>query len=85
MSDVIIVFKEVLADLGTFCERHIETCKTGKSFLNSLGQRAHHGARTAYEYLKSLLDDKSITQPESSSPEKGMHKPTQKQNYLTPT
>ncbi len=54
-SDVIIAFKEALNDLGAFCDRNIETCKVGKSFLSSLGERAYYGARVAYEYLGNIL------------------------------
>ncbi|WP_375647213.1 DUF5330 domain-containing protein [Bartonella sp. CR84HXZ] len=54
-SDVIRSFKEALNDLGAFCDRNIETCKVGKSFLSSLGERAYYGARAAYEYLGNIL------------------------------
>ncbi|WP_273724545.1 DUF5330 domain-containing protein [Bartonella sp. AU18XJBT] len=57
-SDVITAFKEALNDLGAFCDRNIETCKVGKSFLSSLGERAYYGARAAYEYLGNILGNK---------------------------
>ncbi|WP_175869596.1 DUF5330 domain-containing protein [Bartonella gabonensis] len=55
MSDMIIAFKSALNDLGTFCDRNRETCNVGKTFLSSLGERAYHGARAAYEYLGRIL------------------------------
>ncbi|WP_375622805.1 MULTISPECIES: DUF5330 domain-containing protein [unclassified Bartonella] len=58
-SDAIIAFKEALNDLGAFCDRNIEACKVGKSFLSSLGERAYYGARAAYEYLGNILGDKN--------------------------
>ncbi|WP_142415744.1 DUF5330 domain-containing protein [Bartonella massiliensis] len=58
-SDVIVAFKEALSDLGTFCDRNIEACKVGKSFLSLLGERAYYGARAAYEYLGNILGNKN--------------------------
>ncbi len=58
-SDVIVAFKEALNDLGAFCDRNIKTCKVGKSFLSSLGERAYYGARAAYEYLGNILGNKN--------------------------
>ncbi|WP_455475755.1 DUF5330 domain-containing protein [Bartonella sp. B17] len=55
-SDVVVAFKEALSDLWSFCERNSETCKIGKSFLSSLGERAYHGARAAYEYLGQHIE-----------------------------
>ncbi|UTO27743.1 DUF5330 domain-containing protein [Bartonella harrusi] len=63
MSDVIIAFKEALKDLGTFCDRNIEACKTGKSFLSSLGERAYHGARAAYKYFGRIMDSQNMGSP----------------------
>ncbi|WP_455481069.1 DUF5330 domain-containing protein [Bartonella sp. B12(2025)] len=60
-SDVIVAFKEALNDFGAFCDRNIKACKVGKSFLNSLGERAHYGARAAYEYWGRVLDSKNVT------------------------
>ncbi|WP_375607793.1 MULTISPECIES: DUF5330 domain-containing protein [unclassified Bartonella] len=62
-SDVIIAFKESLNDLGTFCDRNIEACKVGKSFLSLLGERAYYGARAAYEYFGHILGNKNNTEP----------------------
>lgn len=78
--DVIIAFKETLNDLGKFCERNIETCKVGKSFLSSLGERAYYGARTAYEYLGRIMDNKNKTVPLDVTPKIERWESTQKQN-----
>lgn len=78
--DVIIAFKETLNDLGKFCERNTETCKVGKSFLNSLGERAYYGARTAYEYLGRILDNKNKEAPLDVTPKTERWEPMQKQN-----
>ncbi|EJF81538.1 Uncharacterised protein [Candidatus Bartonella washoeensis] len=59
-SDVMTAFKETLNDVGTFCERNIEACKVGKSFLSSLSERARYGAKAAYEYFGSILADKNV-------------------------
>ncbi|WP_336287930.1 MULTISPECIES: DUF5330 domain-containing protein [unclassified Bartonella] len=75
-SDIIIAFKETLNDLGTFCERNIETCKVGKSFFTSLGERARYGADIAYEYL-GRLGGKNMIQPEKASPKADTQKPAQ--------
>ncbi|WP_455474453.1 DUF5330 domain-containing protein [Bartonella sp. B30(2025)] len=55
-NDVITVFKETLSDLGSFCKRNSETCKVGKSFLGSLGERAYNGAKAAYGYLGKHIE-----------------------------
>ncbi|WP_455466520.1 DUF5330 domain-containing protein [Bartonella sp. B39] len=78
MSDVIIAFKETLNDLGTFCDRNIEACKVGKSFLNSLGERAYHGAKAAYEYLGRILEEKNTVASSSVTPKVETQEPTQK-------
>ncbi|AFR26103.1 DUF5330 domain-containing protein [Bartonella quintana] len=83
MSDVMTAFKDTLNDLGTFCERNIEACKVGKSFLSSLSERAYYGAKAAYEYLGSILGDKNMAQPENTSPKVDAQKRTQRQNYPT--
>ncbi|WP_455478581.1 DUF5330 domain-containing protein [Bartonella sp. B10] len=67
VNDVIIAFKETINELGTFCERLTKTCKIGKSFLNSLGERARHGAKAAYEYLGHIFGNKNMAQPENMS------------------
>ncbi|WP_409361683.1 DUF5330 domain-containing protein [Bartonella heixiaziensis] len=77
-SDVMTAFKETLNDLGTFCERNIEACKVGKSFLSSLSERARYGATAAYEYLGTILADKNMSQLENTSPEVEAQKSTQK-------
>ncbi|MBB4076707.1 hypothetical protein GGR08_001013 [Bartonella fuyuanensis] len=61
-SDVMIAFKEALHDLGTFCDRNIETCKVGKSFFSLLGERAYYGARAVYKYLGNILGNKNNTE-----------------------
>ena len=49
--EALLAVKDTVNDLGNFCERNSETCKTGKTFFGSLGERARDGARLAYEYL----------------------------------
>ncbi|EJF81982.1 DUF5330 domain-containing protein [Bartonella doshiae] len=82
-SNVIIAFKEALNDLGTFCDRNIQACKVGKSFLHSLGERAYYGATAAYEYLGHILDDKNMKASQSSAPNLGVKEPTQKHGSTT--
>lgn len=77
-SDVVIAFKEALNDLGKFCDRNIEACKVGKSFLSSLGERAYYGARATYEYLGQILDNKNKTAPSDVTPKTERWEPTQK-------
>ncbi|WP_317992970.1 DUF5330 domain-containing protein [Bartonella gliris] len=77
-SDVMTAFKETLNDLGKFCERNIEACKVGKSFLSSLSERARYGAKAAYEYLGSILADKNMPQLDNTSPKVDTQKSTQK-------
>ncbi|WP_336278976.1 DUF5330 domain-containing protein [Bartonella sp. CB175] len=67
ISDVIIAFKETISDFGTFCERNTETCKIGKSFFNSLSERARYGAKAVYEYFRRVSNDKNKNSPENSS------------------
>ncbi|WP_208435159.1 DUF5330 domain-containing protein [Bartonella phoceensis] len=67
-SDVIIAFKEALNDFGTFCDRNVESCKVGKSFLNSLSERAYYGARATYEYLGRILDEKNTVASPNITP-----------------
>ncbi|EJF78293.1 hypothetical protein ME7_00284 [Bartonella birtlesii LL-WM9] len=57
-GEVVVAFRQTLNDLGKFCDRNIEACKVGKSFLSSLGERARDGARAAYEYFGHILDNK---------------------------
>lgn len=78
-SDVVIAFKEALNDLGKFCDRNIEACKVGKSFLSSLGQRAYYGARATYEYFGQILDNKNKTAPLDVTPKTERWESTQKQ------
>lgn len=49
--EALLAVKDTVNDLGNFCERNSDTCKTGKTFFGSLGERARDGARIAYEYL----------------------------------
>lgn len=77
-SDVIIAFKETLNDLGTFCDRNMEVCKIGKSFLSSLGERAYHGARVAYGYWGRILNNKNIEESPNITPKIGTQEPAQK-------
>ncbi|MET3589377.1 hypothetical protein ABID23_000454 [Bartonella silvatica] len=77
-SDVMIAFKEALTDLGKFCDRNIEVCKVGKSFLSSLSERARYGARAAYEYFGRLLDDK---EKNIAAPSKVLPKIEDKSSY----
>ncbi|WP_336276336.1 DUF5330 domain-containing protein [Bartonella sp. CB178] len=55
-GDVFTALKEVLGDLGAFCERNVETCERGRSILSSLSERAYHGAKAAYEYLGRYVE-----------------------------
>ncbi|MCZ2158479.1 DUF5330 domain-containing protein [Bartonella sp. 220] len=82
-SDVIIAFKEALSDLGTFCDRNIEACKVGKSFLSSLGERAYYGARAAYEYFGRILGDKNMATSPKITSKREAQESTQKQKYTT--
>ncbi|WP_208437844.1 DUF5330 domain-containing protein [Bartonella taylorii] len=82
-SDMIIAFKEALNDLGAFCDRNIEACKVGKSFLSSLGERARYGARAAYEYLGRILENKNMAAPPDVTPNVGIQDSTQKQKHTT--
>ncbi len=83
-SDVIIAFKEALNDLGAFCDRNIEACKVGKSFLSSLGERARYGARAAYEYLGRILENKHMVASPDVTPNVEIEDSTQKQKHTTP-
>lgn len=66
--EAFLAVKDTFNDLGNFCERNSETCKTGRTFFGSLGERARDGARLAYEYLdRTFGSDK--TKPEFA-PEK---------------
>lgn len=77
-SDMVIAFKEALNDVGKFCDRNIEACKVGKSFLSSLGERAYYGAKATYEYLGRILDDKNKTASSDMTPKTETWEPTQK-------
>ncbi|WP_273756552.1 DUF5330 domain-containing protein [Bartonella sp. MM73XJBT] len=79
-SDVVIAFKEAFKDLRKFCDRNIEACKVGKSFLSSLGERAYYGARATYEYLGGILDNKNKIAPSDVTPKTERWSPPQKQN-----
>ncbi|MBX4336114.1 DUF5330 domain-containing protein [Bartonella raoultii] len=67
-SDIMIALKEALNDLGKFCDRNIETCKVGKAFLSSLGERAYYGARAVYDYLGHMLNDKNMAASPNLTP-----------------
>ncbi|GAA4660234.1 hypothetical protein GCM10023262_04980 [Bartonella pachyuromydis] len=75
---MVIAFKEALNDVGKFCDRNIEACKVGKSFLSSLGERAHYGARATYEYLGRILDNKNKPASSDILPNMEIREPTQK-------
>ncbi|MET3559760.1 hypothetical protein ABID39_000437 [Bartonella japonica] len=81
-SDVIIALKKTLNDLGAFCDRNMEVCKIGKSFLSSLGERACHGARVAYEYLGRILNNKNMEESQNITPNIGIQEPVQKHTIL---
>ncbi|MEL6089046.1 DUF5330 domain-containing protein [Bartonella schoenbuchensis] len=78
-SDAIIALKNTITDLGKFCERNVEVCKTGKSFFNPLGERARDGAKIAYEYLDSIFSNKNTIQPENTTSEDDILPPAEKQ------
>ncbi|ENN93373.1 DUF5330 domain-containing protein [Bartonella bovis] len=78
-SDAIIALKNTVTDLGKFCERNVEVCKTGKSFFSPLGERARDGAKIAYEYLDHIFSNKNTIQPENIIPEKNTFSPAEKQ------
>ncbi|AQX19410.1 DUF5330 domain-containing protein [Bartonella sp. WD16.2] len=79
VSDAIIAFKNTITDLGKFCERNVEVCKTGKSLFNPLGERARDGAKIAYEYLDSIFSNKSTIQSENTTSENDALPLTEKQ------
>ncbi|WP_019224045.1 DUF5330 domain-containing protein [Bartonella rattaustraliani] len=81
-SDVIIALKETLNDLGTFCDRNVESCKIGRSFLSSLSERAYYGARVAYEYLGRILSNKNMEESQNVTPNTGTQEPVQKHTTL---
>lgn len=65
--EALLAVKDTVNDLGNFCERNSETCKTGKTFLGSLGGRARDGAKIAYDYLDRTFgaqEDEEQIQPE---------------------
>jgi hypothetical protein len=43
--------RETLGDLGQFCKRQPDVCRTGRTALHTAGIRATEGARIAYEFL----------------------------------
>lgn len=59
-GDIMTALKEALNDLGKFCDRNVETCKVGKAFLSSLGERAYYGAKAVYNYLGNILGNTNI-------------------------
>ncbi|KEG23749.1 DUF5330 domain-containing protein [Bartonella bacilliformis] len=67
-SDAATALKEAINDLRKFCERNIQTCETGKSFLGSIGERARNGAKTAYEYLDRTFGDNDTIQSQNIDP-----------------
>ncbi|OPB32027.1 hypothetical protein BAR153v2_009900 [Bartonella sp. AR 15-3] len=66
--DMIIAFKETINDLGMFCERNIEACRIGKSFLGSMGERARNGSKIIYEYLDHTFNNKNTRAPQKIAP-----------------
>ncbi|WP_019219748.1 DUF5330 domain-containing protein [Bartonella florencae] len=81
-GEVVMAFRQALNDLRKFCDRNIEACKVGKSFLSSLGERAHDGARAAYEYFGRILDEKKMEAPLNTTPKIGTEESTQKHKAL---
>ncbi|WP_329957998.1 DUF5330 domain-containing protein [Bartonella sp. F02] len=77
-NDAITLFKETFNDLQKFCDRNTETCKTGKSFLESIGKHIRHGAKIAYEYLDHTLDNKNTVQTEDTHPKSNAQNFTEK-------
>ncbi|MFT4320684.1 DUF5330 domain-containing protein [Bartonella bacilliformis] len=67
-SDTAIALKETINDLGKFCERNIQTCETGKSFLGSIGEHARNGAKIAYEYLDHTFGHNDTIQSKNINP-----------------
>ncbi|WP_407965208.1 DUF5330 domain-containing protein [Bartonella sp. C271] len=72
---MIIALKETINDLGMFCERNIEACKIGKSFLGSMGERARNGSKIIYEYLDHTFSNKNTRTPKKNSSSTDTKKP----------
>lgn len=68
ISDVATAFTGTVNDLRAFCGRNMTICKTGKSFLNSIGEHARDGAKIAYEYLDRTFSGKDTTQSKNTGP-----------------
>ncbi|AQX23208.1 MULTISPECIES: DUF5330 domain-containing protein [unclassified Bartonella] len=73
--DMIVALKETINDLGMFCERNIEACKIGKSFLESMGERARNGSKIIYEYLDHTLSNKNMKSSQEDHSSTGMKNP----------
>lgn len=43
--------QETIGDLGHFCQRQPDVCRTGRAALQTAGIRAKEGAKLAYEFL----------------------------------
>ncbi|AQX27651.1 MULTISPECIES: DUF5330 domain-containing protein [unclassified Bartonella] len=76
--DAIIALKETINDLGMFCERNTETCKIGKSFLGSMGERARNGSKIIYEYLDHTFSNKNINASAEDNSNTGAENPKAK-------
>ncbi|MFT4347167.1 DUF5330 domain-containing protein [Bartonella ancashensis] len=75
-GDVLMTFKETVQDLGRFCRRNVQTCEVGKSFLNSIGERARNGAKVTYEYFDHMFgDNKNLTQEKNTDLGKSLSLP----------
>ncbi len=55
--------REAVGDLSGMCERRPEVCETGRAAFHSIGIRAREGARIAYEFLDTQVEepDETIT------------------------
>ena len=51
--EALLAARGAIQDVTGMCERKPDVCETGKAALHTIGVRARHGARFAYEALDS--------------------------------
>ena len=49
--------REAVGDLSGMCERRPEVCETGRAAFHTIGVRAREGARIAYEFLDTQVEE----------------------------
>lgn len=83
--DTLSAIRDTVSDLGNFCDRNAETCKTGKVVLNSIGERVRNGAKVTYDYLDTKFKDDPQAVKEENRPLTTGSIPAKNQTLPAPT